>query len=338
MSVPNPLLDALPGLRMPVDEVTRMLRHMWDGDPKEGAHPVSSFRASQMNLILHFGLETSAAEARARFDSAIAFAQRYPCRIIVLCPEGAATRKDERLEGKLFSQCYVGKSLHDFCCCEALVLGYSVDDARFLESQVSLWLEADLPVYHWLNRVPPERVGDCYLPFLTRCRRVLFDSDTDPALATDVDWPERGRVHDLAWARLLPVRQHLGQFLGAVPPDRLVGGLERVSVRYADGHAGEGHNLLAWMRGALERCAPAGKSGAPASIIYSAEPAGEDSRFTLEVEWSFLSQKKHFSWEYHARAGTGRVTCNFGHGVTDQPLHVEPLPEAGVLAEGLFFG
>ena len=43
------------------------------------------------------------------------------------------------------------------------MLGYTPDDAEFLEHQISVWLESDLPTYHWFHRVPEERILRSYL-------------------------------------------------------------------------------------------------------------------------------------------------------------------------------
>ena len=120
---------------------------MWEADASLGSP--SEFRASQMNLVLHFGLDVNEADARARFDTVIRFAQRYPSRIIVLCPtreEGAGMR------AKLFSQCYIGETHREMCCCEACCCYKS--KPGYLANQVSIWLEGDLPRYHWFMVCP----------------------------------------------------------------------------------------------------------------------------------------------------------------------------------------
>ena len=129
------LLDKMPGVGMPVSEVPRALRELWKTD--EGESP-TKFRAVQSNLILHFGLEATESEAKVVLDRALDFARRYPSRLICLCPFRDV---DEQLmRGKLFSQCYLaGGSKHPVCC-EALMLGYTPDDAEFLEHQIELQL------------------------------------------------------------------------------------------------------------------------------------------------------------------------------------------------------
>ena len=68
------LIDVLPGIKLPVGAVSEELSKMWGGN-KENA--LSEFRASQMNLVLHFGRTVSPDEAKARFEIAVRFAQRF---------------------------------------------------------------------------------------------------------------------------------------------------------------------------------------------------------------------------------------------------------------------
>ena len=50
------LINALPGVELPVREVTSRLASMWDSGPSDS--PLES-RASQMNVVLHFGLDVT---------------------------------------------------------------------------------------------------------------------------------------------------------------------------------------------------------------------------------------------------------------------------------------
>ena len=52
------LIDELPGLDLPVGEVTDRLELMWESDTLDSP---SAFRASQMNVVLHFGWDVTCA-------------------------------------------------------------------------------------------------------------------------------------------------------------------------------------------------------------------------------------------------------------------------------------
>lgn len=331
----NRLIDALPGVSMTVEAVTRTLRHMWDHELGSSDGRLD-FRASQMNVILHFGLETTPEEAREQFGVAVRFAQRYPCRIVVLCP-GRRPAGEDAFEGKLFSQCYLGSHLRELCCCEALILGYSPEQSDFLESQVSIWLESDLPIYHWLHRVPAERISRQYLGFLKRCRKVLFDG----AVAADgydaIDWPESVHLSDLARARTLPLRQHIGQFLSGFPPSELVDGLESLELAHSASLQRVAHHLLEWHRGALARCY--GKGGGLERLAIACTPLDPADRdCCLRVRWGYDSPDRYLIIEYNRSRKAGLIRASLPSGQFEHPLHIEPLGQEAVLAEAMFFG
>jgi len=329
------LLDVLPGVQVPVAEVTDQLSQMWDG--MAGARPgaPSEFRASQMNLVLHFGLATPPAEAKATFETAIEFAQRYPCRIIVLAPVDGTQKSVGSLSAKLYSQCFIGPSHREMCCCEALMLGYSTrEPGHYLENQISIWLESDLPVYHWFHRVPSAKIKERYLPLVRSVRRVVFDSSVSGRALAQLPWAEV-RSRDLAWARTLPVRQSLGQFLSGHDPLRLVEKLSTVTVRHLESCEGEAAALLDWTRGCLEECLR--RSGSPArKLDLHLEPLEMGSRHTLEIEWMY-GNRSFFRWTYRERSQTAEVAADFGAGRVSYPLHVKFLEPSQALAEALFF-
>jgi len=329
---PPTIFDVMPGLRMPVSEVSPTLSTMWNSvfDPK--AEKPSEFRASQMNVILHFGLKTSPEEAKSRFDAAVDFAKKYPCRIITLCPMGRE-RSDRLLEGKVFSMCYTGESMREMCCTEAVILGYPTREAGFLSSQVSIWLENDLPTYHWFNRIPAERITEMHIDFVKRCRRVIFDSSVEMQDDNDmgsIDWPEGQTVIDLAWARLLPVRQSLGQFLSSYEPSHLVDGLTKVEARGNTERKGEAANLLRWCQDCLKQCANGGKL----SVEFDAGRCPDEH--SLELEWTY-NDGRHLLWTHEANSTGAHITADFGKGRTSAPMQVELLEAEKALAEAIFF-
>ncbi|MEM9227766.1 MAG: glucose-6-phosphate dehydrogenase assembly protein OpcA, partial [Verrucomicrobiota bacterium] len=274
---------------------------------------------------------TSLEEAQERFNTAIAFAQRYPCRIVVLCPMGREP-SDRLLEGKLFAQCYVGESIRQMCCCEALMLGYPTRQAGFLSNQVSTWLENDLPTYHWFNRVPGERIGQMHMEFVKRCRRVVYDSDVEVSDFREIDWPRPQGVIDLAYARILPVRQTLGQFLSRYDTSKLVGGLKKVQARFSGPRQGEACNLLRWTQTCLEGCAQ--ESGVPLTAEFGWKEV--DAANSLEIEWTY-EDSRHFLWVHEKEGLDATITADFGSGRISTPMQVALLAPDAALAEALFF-
>ena len=240
------LLQSLPGLEMPVSEVAPFLKKLWIGEKTDSEEP-GLYRASQMNLVLHLGLDTPAEEAKDVFKTALDFGQRYPCRIIILCPETSETQ-EELMRAKVYTQCFIGESGREKSCSEALLLGYQPGDHGFLENQVSIWLESDLPFYHWFHRVPAVRITDQYLPFTRRSRRVLIDSALGEAEEiSKIEWPGGVVMRDLAEARVLPLRQTIGQFLSGYSPRTLVDGLEEILLEAPEGLLAEQKHLQQWV-------------------------------------------------------------------------------------------
>jgi hypothetical protein len=328
----NRLLEQLPGVAMPVDEVTRTLRHMWDADTGMETNPTDS-RASQMNVILHFGLETTPEEAKERFETAIRFAQRYPSRIVVLCPTEVQSG-DLEFEGKLFSQCYIGKHLRDLCCCEALLLGYSPEQSDFLESQVSVWLESDLPIYHWLHRVPSTRISQHYLKFLKKCRGILYDGSIDNF--DGVEWPIPDRVKDLAMARTLPLRQHMGQFLSGFSEEELVTGLKSMDFQFSKEIEHPAQHLMKWHRTAVQRCFQDPEAFAQVEFNASLFP-DENSNDCLRISWKFEDPGNFLILHYNRSLKSGIILGRLASGAFAHPLHVEPLSSEATLSEAMFF-
>ena len=315
------LLDKLPGMLMTVSEIPGAMRDLWKSDPSEG-EGATRFRAIQANLVLHLGLETTEAEAGDIFNRALEFAQRHPCRLICLCP--SLDDGDQLIRGKLFSQCYLTGGARHPVCCEALMLGYSPDDAEFLEHQVSIWLESDLPTYHWFHRVPAQRIIESYLPFLKMVRRVTFDSSLEGHAYEEIAWPCPRGARDLADARLLHVRQSVGQFLSSYPMEVLSGGLQSVGLRHGPRLFGEALNLAAWVRKAFGE--------ASACEVGVKIAGGKDG---LNMHWEY-DDGKSLLVELNDDLSIGRICAEFGSGSVDYPLHLKKASSQLALAEALF--
>ena len=328
------LIDSLPGLPLPVADVTDTMAKMWHVDFVEGQEVPSEFRASQMNLILHFGLDTSKEEALERFYTAIGFGERHPCRIIVLCPDIKETSGDELLEGKLFSQCYIGSSRRDMYCCDALMVSYPRTEPGFLKNQVSIWLEGSLPICYWSNRVPAQRINDYYLTFLKTCRKVVYDTAVEGDAYDAVNWPNPQAVYDLSYARTLPIRQMLGQFLSSFHPSVLVEGLKEVTIRYSPDKLAEAKNLLAWSRSCLEECERCSDAKLEVSK-FATEPTEGHEETSLEIEWTFAGAN-HFLWSARKSSPMSSLQADFGSGKIVRTLHVKRVNAKEALAEALF--
>ena len=324
------LIDELPGLDLPVGEVTDRLELMWESDALDSP---SAFRASQMNVVLHFGWDVTAEQAQERFSALLTFAQRYPSRIIVLCPSRSI--KDGSMRAKLFSQCYIGDSHREMCCCEALLLGYEPDNCGYLANQVSVWLEPDLPSYHWFCGVPSARIEQYSDNLLKGVRRSIYDSSFEGEDLSQLDWLEPSRVSDLALARLLPVRQALGQFLSGYEMRGICENLDSVILRHSDAMSGEGTRLIEWLRDCLGECEKYDSTAL--EVKYIVENCDDcELEFPLAIEFKY-SDGRYFKWRKFAKGSMGEIEASLGKSEEKISTRIKPLGAEQMIAEALFF-
>jgi Glucose-6-phosphate dehydrogenase subunit len=324
------IFDALPGIEAPVDSISKGLARMWEGNASEGRPSPGSeqAKATQVNFVLHLGLKTDAADAVHQFETAVRFSRRYPCRVVVLCPLGEDSRAKD-MRAKVYGECTIGKSKDDTRCCEFVMLSYPRSARAFLESQVSICLSTDLPLYYWAHRFSESSKLADYRYLLTTARRVLIDSATAPAGALCYPWPRPENVRDLAFARLLPVRQAIGQFLSRYPAEALSLGLKSITLAHGDGVAAEARVLFSWIK---ERVGDCGASGENLEIEPSAKLA--PTAFVLSFSYR---DRRLFRWSANMAAGRSTFTANFGGGRTSMPAAVSLLPQENALSEAMFF-
>jgi hypothetical protein len=317
---------------MPVSKVPDALRDLWSqtehGDPS-GSGIVHNYRAVQSNLILHFGLRTQRDEARNILDHALEFAGRYPCRIICLCPSERAG--EHLLRGKLFSQCLLSGGGGHPVCSEALMLGYSLEDSRFLEHQVSIWLESDLPTYHWFHKVPAERIRDCYMPFLKMVTRATYDSSLEGGEGlSGLDWPCPRGARDLAEARMLHVRQGLGQILSGFGIGELLGGLVSVRTSHGPGKSGEAKALDQWMGDCIDT------ASIDHEVLRSVD--GMPGLEGIRCVWKYVGDPtKELDLELLPDLSRGNLAIDVGKGRKTFPLQMKAPSPALALSEALYF-
>ena len=325
------LIDSFPGLDLPVSEVISRLESMWHSDTLGAS---SAFRASQMNVVLHFGWKVTEPQARERFEALLAFAQRYPCRIIVLCPTRSIL--DGSMRAKLFSQCFIGDSHREMCCCEALFLGYQPDGCGYLGNQVSVWLEPDLPVYHWYCGVSSSRIEQYFRTLLVGVRRTIFDSSYEEEDLTLLDWPDPHRLEDLANARLLPFRQAIGQYLSSFASEDLRCCLKKVTLSHIDAMRGEAQQLMHWIKGCLASCRSPEEAGA-IPIQYQIERIADlGAEESLSLNFNY-SDSREFKWRKLIDGPMGEIESSIGGKLEKILTRIEPLSAHQMIAEALFF-
>lgn len=325
------VFDALPGLDVAVGAISKGLDKMWSDTAASGgpAPESEAGKATQVNLVLHLGFNSTPDDAMAQFQTAVRFSRRYPCRVVVLCPLPIENPSTE-MRAKIYGECHLGKSKGDTRCCEFVMLSYPQTARKFLENQVSVCLSTDLPLYYWVHRFSSStRVND-YQYLLKRSKRVIFDTAVVEWAATTYPWPKPEAVRDLVYARLLPVRQTIGQFLSGYAPDALVKGLRAVRIGYGEELAAESRVLLAWTK---ERLAACGEVG---SVDFRSEALSSCKAGTFELHFEY-SDKRRFDWRGDLRQGSAQFDAELGSGRVILPAAVSLLNPEAALGEAMFF-
>jgi hypothetical protein len=317
------LFDALPGQEVPVSGISNGFNTLWADTPAKES------RAVQLNLVLHLGRNSSAADALKQFRHTVEFARRYPCRVVVLCPDYQEGSTVE-MRAKIYGECFFGKSKSDTRCVEFVILHYTMAAREHLENQVSVCLSTDLPLYYWAHAFAESRRIADYAYLLTRSKRVLFDSAIAPPDTFSYPWPNQSAVRDLAYTRTLPLRQNLGQFLSRYAPAEIAAGLQTVELKHDANYAAEAACLLGWVRKGLVRGGCQLASGA--FVVKQAKCEG-----SFELQFGYADPKKSFHWQANLTKNCSEFTGDLGHGRTTLSMGAHLLATESALAEAMFF-
>jgi hypothetical protein len=327
------IFDALPGLEVPVGAINTRLAELWADNAAEGKPAIEAddAKATQVNFVLHLGLNTTPEDAAEQFQTVVGFSRRYPSRIVVLCPFRGDDSMITEMRAKIYAECHLGKSKSDKRCVEFVMLSYPRTARQFLENQVSICLSTDLPLYYWAHRFSASvRLAD-YHYLLTRAKRVLIDSSVAPEGALTYPWPNPKGVRDLVYSRLLPVRQTIGQFLASYAPETLTKGLREVVVSHHPSLAAEGRVLLAWFGRRLKACG----GGEPISFRNEAFSGAATPSFA--VRFAYADPARYFRWSGTLATKQAWFEADFGAGSTRLPAAVSLLTPENALSEAMFF-
>lgn len=322
------IFKALPGIEVPVGSIKHSMSRMWDDIANSGGNAPThdDAKATQVNFVVQLGLHTTVEDALEQFNTAVRFSRRYPCRVVVLCPMPDESTETE-IRAKIYGECHLGKSKGDTRCCEFVMLNYPFRARPYLEDQVSICLSTDLPLYYWPHRfISSARISQ-FQYLLKRSKRVLLDSAITPEDALTFPWPKPEAVRDLAYSRLLPVRQTIGQFLSAYAPAMLVDGLRGVTLVHQPAVAGEARVLVKWLGERLADC------GAQGIKVETRERADGVS---FELDFNYTNTHR-FHWRGDLAHGSGHFEADFGTGKTTLPTAVSLLEPEAALGDAMFF-
>ncbi len=325
------IFDALPGQETPVGAISKNLARMWATDERAESKAGEDAKATQVNFVLHLGLHTTPPDALAQFQTAVRFSRRYPCRVVVLCPTREENAQDATIRAKIYGECHPGKTRGDLRCCEFVILHYPTAARVFLENQVSICLSTDLPVYYWAHNFASSAKLGAYQYLLTKAKRVLIDRSLVPPEDTgEVAWPRPEAVRDLANARLLPVRQTIGQFLSAHAPAALADGVSGVVVRHGSARRAEARVLAAWSRERLVGC------GAPEQLATKVEADRAASPDSVELLFTYGNiQSVRFQGDF--AKGSAQLSAHIRGSSTELATTISLLSPEAALAEAMFF-
>jgi glucose-6-phosphate dehydrogenase assembly protein OpcA len=318
------IFEALPGMEVPVGGISRSFAKLW-ADTE-----VSEQKAMQLNLVVHLGFATTPEDAVEQFRVAVRLAQRYPCRVVVLCPVMEDTKQVE-LRAKIYGECFTGKSKGDTRCIEVVALSYPQSAKEYLQDQVSICLSTDLPLYYWAHRFTSSQRISHYQYLLTRSQRVMFDSAIVSADALSYEWPNMSAVRDLAYTRTLPLRQNIGQFISRYAPALIIDGLKEITIRHRAQLAAEASCLLGWVKKGLVRSGADVEKG----IKFTVTPV--DCAGCFSLEFTYANAKKNFRWSADLTKDNAEFTGDLGTGKSTQTVGAHFLPPENALAEAMFF-
>jgi len=325
------IFDALPGIEVPVGAINKNLAQMWEDTAAKGgpAPSADDVKATQVNFVLHLGFNTTVTDAVEQFQTAVLFSQRAPCRVVVLCPLPIDDPGTE-MRAKIYGECHLGKSKGDTRCCEFVLLSYPFAARRFLESQLSVCLIADLPLFYWVHRFASIHRLSEYQYLLQRSERILIDSAIADLGISSFVWPRPEAVRDLVYARLLPVRQSIGQLLSGYEPKLLVHGLRAVAVTHGEKYLAEGRVLLAWVKERLVGC----EASTEVSYDCRLAPTGENGVLKLDFEYT---NGHCFRWYGDLERKNACIDADFGSGRSTMHIAVSLLSPDAALSDAMFF-
>jgi glucose-6-phosphate dehydrogenase assembly protein OpcA len=234
------------------------------------------------------------------------------------------------MRAKIYGECHLGKTKGDTRCCEFVLLSYPFAARQYLESQLSVCLITDLPLYYWVHRFASiHRLND-YQYLLRRSERILIDSAIADPEVFNFAWPRPAAVRDLVHARLLPVRQSIGQLLSGYDPALLVAELSNVQLTHDTKLSAEARVLLAWTRERLAAC------GGSKGIHYASRASlpGEEGALQLDFEYT---NGHHFRWHGDLSKNHACIDTDFGGGRSTINIAVGLLKRDAALSDAMFF-
>jgi hypothetical protein len=173
------------------------------------------------------------------------------------------------------------------------------------------------------------RLND-YQHLLRRSERILIDSAIADPEIFNFTWPRPAAVRDLVNARLLPVRQSIGQLLSGYEPALLVSQLRSVQLTHDVKLSAEARVLQAWTRERLAAC------GGSEDTQYVSRPSAPGEEGALQLDFEYTNGH-HFRWHGDLSRNHACIDADFGSGRSTMNIAVSLLKREAALSDAMFF-
>lgn len=292
--------------------------------------------ASQMTLVLFSGPDLDDASATRLLDTLAAFSKNYPCRVLWMLLE-EKIEDTWSVRAKLQAYSHLSTNTGGTCC-EIIMLECSVKlDRQFLTGLLSTCIHTDLPVYFWIQQMRAEHLH-CIPQDIKPLRCTVIDSSKELQLLELLKktLPPTSIFKDLAYARSLPTRQAIGQFLSSYAPATLIKDLEGVTIEFEESKSGEAHHTLEWARHCIETCAEQAGHSVKTVFFKKISLSEKDANCALKLNFSYSSDKS-FQWSCCEAQGLATIEAKLDSTARSYALPLRPVAPAWALADALFF-
>ena len=164
---------------------------------------------------------------------------------------------------------------------------------------------------------------------LKRVHRIVFDSNIESYPIRDLPWPNSQKVVDLARARLLPIRQAIGQYLSGIPFELLRKELCVINVHFVPKRKGDAFHLMQWLEYGLKSI----EDTSIDSKLIELKPNSNKS-LCFEIQYG---HGQFIHWTQFEDSSISHLTQNLGGIEKKLSIQIKPLLPEQELSEAFYF-
>jgi glucose-6-phosphate dehydrogenase assembly protein OpcA len=272
------------GQPVEVSRIEKELQNLFlDGEHDESGEPVGVARASLINLALY---NENQEELENDASVLAELTSEAACRSILITADTRAPETGARAWIQV--HCQIDRNGSKTVCTEQISFFLTGDSPGLLRNVVFAHLDSDLPLAFWWRG----ELSDAFEESLfSRIDRLLFDSENWESPRNQFIRLREAReassspfvMHDLAFTRLNSIRHAIANAFDRPQIVRLLGTLERVDLRYAEGFRMSALYLAAWIATRLDASPDLGQSSSD-RIVFASSRGGGPDRFAVSVE------------------------------------------------------